>query len=280
MVRSLSRFLVIGVILAACLAVLRVCTLSYSVERIAVRVVDPESGTPVEGARIEITYLMILLWPVFNPPPGVDVRTDLEGRAEFQIADLGSELRITRPGYIDVWVPTEPRDGHLHPRHYEESDDGERRITVPLYRAPEPSVTVVLPDGYRGPVAVELRPSDRDVQASGPQRESVFEADARGRVVIEASPLLYEQRTLLDLDARFTSGRSVGETVDASSGEKVSFVKVEFDARRLRALFVVGTKADHERLRAEVHRPTAPDVVVTDWAAFERYFVDPPGEVR
>ncbi len=266
---------VLLVLAAAGIAVLlKTCTLSYSVNQVTLAVIDAETGLPLADVQVRVGYTIVMLWPVLNPPPRVDMRTDSEGRSTFRVADLRPRVTLSLQGYREVFqLPLDASDCYALPSAFYEHSEAD--LTVPLYRLPEPTVTLVFPDGYRGHVAVELAPSAELIQEVAGRREFEFEVGKDGLVRIEATPLLCLQETLLDLTARFAGGVRLPRCHTFEPDATIALRPVVHMPRPiLREVLVVGDSADFRRLHDELHRPSpnGGDAVEVDMRAFEAYF--------
>jgi hypothetical protein len=123
---------------------------------------------------------------------------------------------------------------------------------VELYAAPDFSVELVLPPGYRGLVKAEIQIQDNLAPAKG-QRCFRFPVSASGNVLVKG-PSLLERVSARDFQARYGDGPLLGTTMDA---EKVGFRWLKGAGRQ--HIFVVGTQVDYESL----HRQIAPEETVT-----------------
>ena len=64
-------------------------------------------------------------------------------------------------------------------------------MTVNLYREPEPNIVIVVPNGYRGLLKIDMRPVPQWVQGGIGQRTFRFHATLTGGYVeVPATPLL------------------------------------------------------------------------------------------
>src|SRR5262249_39529052 len=89
------------------------------------------------------------------------------------------EQKCLTPGEVAALAPA-PLIGH--------PKDGPPTVVVALYAEPRPSVELVVPDGYRGVVAVEIV-TQEGAGAAG-ERRFVVEAAASGKARLVGPPVL------------------------------------------------------------------------------------------
>ncbi len=131
-------------------------------------------------------------------------------------------------------------------------------MTVEVYAAPDFSVELVLPPGYRGLIKAEIQIQDNLPLAKG-QRCFRFPVSASGNVVVKG-PSLLERVFARDFRARYGDGPLLGTTMDA---EKVGFRWLKGAGSQ--HIFVVGNQLDYEKL----HRQVVPEETVTAFGAVD-----------
>lgn len=233
---------------------------SHSYETVDVRVLDAETSDPLSKATVSVTYAHgeeIVL----NQPENVDVTTDRHGRAVLEITDYIDTgfiaWEILALGYQTRYAH-DTFGGRIPDEFLKVATDHEAPLEaeIRLYRAPRPSVTIVVPDGYRGPLKIEHEPKPDWVQEAIGRRRFEFSASDDGYVFVEASRLL----------ARGVFGRASARYADGTEIQRIStFYHPEADDEiglrwigafpRYRDLYVIGTKSDQESLRGLVHPP-------------------------
>jgi hypothetical protein len=240
--------------------------LFYTYKPAKLSILDAETGEPISGAKINTVYVYDL---ALNPPNprAVDALADANGSAVMTVATLDCMLwHFNADGYLPL-----ERWGSMA---------GQTNV-VRLYKMPAPSLTIIVPDGYRGPLTVDLRPSTSWVQGQVGQRDFAFEASSTGSVSIDASPLLLRKHYWWfdSLNATYKSSHRAGFPVLREEGppDEISFRYVD-GTRRL--LFVVGTQQDLNELRRKIGA-TDDDLSAVhnpDQKLFNSLFDQPPPE--
>lgn len=243
--------------LALCLAG---CEISHhSITPTEVLVLDAETAAPLSDVTVSIYYPHPYAI-VLNMPKDVSVETETDGRVALGVANfnMGWFWTVSATGYPSVRWNEDLRDPSFWSvpvgvRDIFNDERGRREITVYLYRDPPPKITVIVPNGYRGPLKVDLQPSENYVQGEVGQREFVFNASETGYVGIEATPLLrrsYASRVLV----RYVDGTRIwdwGEYLSPDRDDRIALYRIVGTGNRW--LYMIGTKADAEALRAEVY---------------------------
>ncbi len=241
------------------------CEISHhSLTPVEVLVLDAETAAPLSDVTVSVYYQHPKAIVVLNMPKDISADTGTDGRVAFGVADFhsGWTWTVSATGYPSVrW-----NEDRRHPagwpvpvgvRDMFNDERARREITVYLYREPPPQITVIVPNGYRGPLKVALRPSENYVQGEVGQREFVFNASETGYVGIEASPLLrrtYASRVLV----RYADGPRIwdwGEYLSPDRDDRIALYRIV--GRGNRWLYMIGTKADAEALRAKVFEKVA-----------------------
>jgi hypothetical protein len=132
-------------------------TSGCTVKTVTVRVRDGESGAPISGAEVSVSY-GASTFPDF-PPPKIDKQiTDGEGLAVLRVTQWRRPARVTAKaaGYL-FYLP----ESSLKTLNEWRDDAAMSKQLLPpaevdlkLYRAPVPSVKIIVPDAYRGPVRI------------------------------------------------------------------------------------------------------------------------------
>jgi hypothetical protein len=159
-------------------------------------VLDAETDRPINNANVTVRPGPRML----NVPiPGDDV---------IATTDAAGQATIATPKYLfPVWI-----DWHVEANGYETAwhmSDGGRvpskflekrswlawrqQATVRLTRSPGPEVALIVPDGYRGPIFVDVVPDDwpsASPIAETPPRHYTFLAADNGYVRVAAYPIL------------------------------------------------------------------------------------------
>jgi hypothetical protein len=140
-------------------------------------IVDAETGQPIAAAQVRVGYGTVMA--ICVPSSNSTVSTN-QGVAVFDTATgVPQDWKVSAEGYIPeaqyAWV---------------ENDD-RQILSFHLYRLPTPAVTLIVPDGYRGWIAVAVKRTESWVQDGKiGERNFVYRLGKDGRAEITASPLL------------------------------------------------------------------------------------------
>lgn len=233
---------------------------SHSYETVDVRVLDAETNDPISNATVSITYghgEEIVL----NQPENVAVTTDGHGRAILEITeyiDTGVVAwEVSAGAYISRYAG-DTFSGRVPDEFLKVGTDHDAPLEaeIQLYRAPRPSVTIVVPDGYRGPLKIEHEPKPDWVQEAIGRRNFEFSASDDGYVFVEASRLL-ARGVFGRASARYTDGTRIQRIYTFYEPEKDNDIGLRAIGTfpRYRDLYVIGTKSDEDSLRAMIYPP-------------------------
>lgn len=234
---------------------------THSYELVDVRVLDAETSDPLCNARVSVYYAHgeeIVL----NQPENLAVSTDRHGRAALEITDYTIDLgvigwEVSAEGYLTRHAG-DPFSGRVPDEFKKVATDHDASLEaeIRLYRAPRASVTIVVPDGYRGPLKIEHEPKSDWVQEAIGQREFEFSANDDGYVFVEASPLL-ARGVLSGVSVRYADGTEIQRIYTFYEPEADNDIGLRTIGTypRYRDLYVIGTKSDEESLRGMVHPP-------------------------
>ncbi len=268
------------------------CLAIYTRKPVSVLVLDAETDHPIEGATVRVRYSPVgidLSWPfMVNRPENERRSTDNEGRTEIRVADFAwITWRVGASGYLESSARS--TDGNRVPIAYHPDTEKirGRRATIRLYREPRARITVVVPDGYRGPLLIEKRASNRWLQGDVNQREFVFPANERGYVDIDATPLLAGYRYSFiglpepPIRARHTSGADIPREDWRIGDDDVALRWMDCVGPE-RQIFAVGTKADEDRLHPIIYHydDGDPRSVTYDHEAIDQLFSEARGDAR
>ncbi len=131
-----------------------------------------------------------------------------------------------------------------------------------------PPITIVVPNGYRGPLLVEYRPVDRWLQGNVRQREFTYCANEKGYVGIDATPLLLTIRR--EMRVRYANGDDIPEWNGGLGDDDVALRWVESNGTQM--IYVVGTKSDEEILPPPVYNYYTLNTRATNQDAVNRLF--------
>ena len=182
------------VILLLILPLLSGCIHATQYEELRLLVTDVGGSQPLTGVTIQTSPHK---WPFRINTQTHNATTDEHGRATI-LAAPRSFWRISRDGYLDGntfsdfidepnAVPYVYRVTPGSPEHAAGFD-----AHVQLYSKPSPTVTLVLPDGYRGVVTLTLIPSDPLIAPVPRNHHFTFEADEDGFATGVATWLIFD----------------------------------------------------------------------------------------
>ena len=241
---QLLRSLMVVMLTAPC-TFLPGCIAFPSYQPVDVLVLDAETGNPLSNATVSVTYARGVL--VLTIPKEISVNTDMCGRATLRVTDYhgGVFWEITAQNYIALGFPVSYR--HI-PEELEiatEEHTDHKEVIIRLYRQPKPTITVIVPEGYRGPLKLDLPPTSSFVQGAIGRREFTAEASQTGYVRIDATPLLLRPH-LKDFIVRYADGTQI-RTRSFDDDERVILRWIGIFGNRW--LLMIGTRADKDMLR-------------------------------
>lgn len=217
------------------------CIVFYGHEQFYFKVVDAEYNIPVEGVKVLVDYIKIKA-PILNAPRSREAMTDHNGLAELKVADYYSpQLQVIAEGYLPGGKLLEIQNENI--------------IVFQIYQKPRPKIEIIVPDGYRGPVALELLFTDKLIQGKPGQRLFLYKILSNGYVPIQSSPLFVENMPLffqIENDivvARYENGNAI--FADKLRQDAIGFRLVHTD--RNKRLYIIGTKKERFDLYWKVH---------------------------
>jgi hypothetical protein len=223
------------------------CQTFHGDQTLTVLVRDVETKQPIPTAEV---YLCQRLKSEEVAPCRSASFTQADGIAQLYTepsGEHGFQVQAVAQGYLPetIDVPAEPANGRRQPAG---KDDQPAHVTVEIYSAPDFSVELVLPPGYRGLIKAEVQIHDNLPLPKG-QRCFRFPVSASGEVVVQG-PSLLQRVSAKDFRARYGNGPLLGTAMDA---EKVGFRWLKGAGNQ--HVFVIGNQLDYEKL----HRQVAPE---------------------
>jgi hypothetical protein len=263
----MPRFLVLQVLGLCILSALPGCAV-YTLRPVDVVVVDAESGKPVQGAEVGVDYLALF---ILNRPWPASGKTDSQGKTSLWVANFhdGSEnWSASAPDYL----PFQSGGMGSDSRNRIPCDlvpPGGSAATGPavihLYRKPAARIMVIVPDGYRGPLKIDLHPVPEFMAKEPGARQFTFSASSNGYVGIQATPILLHLNR--DIEARYANGDPIPQAGPSNPNViALRYVTTEGNIN-MQELYVVGTADDKA---AVSHAIFEPDKVNQD--AWDRLF--------
>lgn len=246
------------------LAIVAMCGCQMLATRpVEVMVIDAETGQPIEGARIDVEVAPLSPLKLSRRKLRSGRYTDKQGRTEV-LGPLLMGFVPSADGYLDqtTFWPMLPTNGQIR--------DG--MATIRLYAEPRPKVTIVVEDGYRGPILIERFPNSDWVQGEVGQRDFVFRANKNGYIRIDATPLLMGYWETSGLTARYANGKEIPEWDGNLEDNDVGLRWGTSNA--MKQVVVVGTKDDHDRIVRMFHKSISPHSINSDDRAFEQIFAN------
>jgi len=202
---------------------------------VSVAVRDAETKLPIAGAQVRLSSGGV----VDADQPSSTNGVALVRAAAFR--DFGSDVHIQAAGYLNEerYLGLETVQ-HIETAGWlEKLQDRPPTLIVELYADPRPTVTLVVPSGYRGVINVTV-----DVHEDAPfaPGQRTFRADvgSDGSATLIAPPLL---KHLLPTDFEVASVDGVLIKRNAADAER-GFWWLHSDGKR--QLFYVGTRAEYD----------------------------------
>ena len=218
------------------------CIEFYTYHPVAVSVCDAETDAPITGAHVEVSYLYMM---VLNAPQPTSALTDGKG-CESGYGELrGAGLNASANDYL-------PQDETEH------DNPLPTKMAFRLYRLPEPRVTIIVPNGYHGPLMIDLRPVSQWVQDNVGKREFTYRMASNGYVGIDATPLLLNLDTPKNINAVFEDGTPIPchESRVWPSATALRYVDgtgYKSGTVHPRLLFVIGSEQEKEAMYRAVN---------------------------
>ena len=206
------------------------CIEFYSYRDYEVKVIDQESGKTIEGAKVTIDYYRTMK-PVLNPPKKCIYTTNIDGNVKARVADYNiSTWYVEADGFVDIYS--------LSDYFFNEETN---EFVFPLYKEPEPVIEIVVPSGYRGPVAIEYVKADKMLQDKTDGRVFTFYANEKGYVAIQGS-LKCIRKQYPEITVKYENGTQI--EYEPENPDIDGLWRVTGGTNRYRILFVVGTDND------------------------------------
>jgi hypothetical protein len=216
---------------------------------VSIQVLDADNKQPIFEARTQITYPLA---EDFLPSGSSVGRTGQNGIAQLTASANGDTqilLEVAAEGYLPEhrFVPVETVRAIKPAGLFELLERRPANLVVEMYaERPLPTLDLVLPAGYRGVVQVDLQIAE-DASGLPGQRQFSFTVPPSGSIQV-TGPAVLAKFPVPNVTARFADGAPLSREPKAEDWE-IGFWPVKYESRRL--LFLVGTKAELARYRAE-----------------------------
>jgi hypothetical protein len=228
------------------------CQAFHQYRPVAVLARDAETGKPISGADVRISYPFTRStsapWDSTGP-------TREDGIARLRAAPYADGdilLEVEAEGYLAETKHLSLQAVQaIEPAHWFEAVD-QRPVTLEmaLFANPGPTVELVLPTGYRGTVQAQIEVNEAAPSPPG-QRCFHCEVPPSGTALLTGPPLL--QRVCpLDFRARYADGTPLSSDV---KGMEIGFWSWKWEGQTM--YFLVGTRFEYEALRRSEQRASA-----------------------
>ncbi|HEV3440906.1 MAG TPA: carboxypeptidase-like regulatory domain-containing protein [Gemmata sp.] len=224
------------------------CQMMHPSIPVAMTIRDAETKAPIPGAEV------VFLYPTDDSSSHArdsTGKTDPNGVAQIRAVsadDALPQVKISAPGYLPEQKGL-PGDAlraikAANPFWSSTSHQSPVEIAMEVYRGPVPTVELMVVNGYRGLIKVEVRIREDVVYEPG-QRVFPRNVPTDGSVQVEGPPILRRDHGLV-FCARYGDDNALIPTQDLKDDE-VGFRWLRCEGRT--EFFVIGTRADLEKFR-------------------------------
>jgi hypothetical protein len=229
-----------------CLVVVSALIGGCTTKTVTVHVRDGEYGLPIAGAQVSVSY-GALSFPSFSPPKAEKEATDSNGRAVLHVKQWRQPARVTAmaPGYL--FYQSESSLKTL--REWRADLALEKQLLPPaevdlnLYRAPLPTVKIIVPDGYRGPVRIHWTRQREPLRPLGNRVITYYLTPGQPIEMTLAPPLQFVQHTRYD--AFYASGGQIPNAGSRVRGGRSQYQFVSDDLVAWRFVAVTYDEKEH-----------------------------------
>ncbi len=182
------------------------CQAFHRYRPVVIETRDAETKKPIPGASVHISY------PLTSPelaPWDSTGTTGEDGTVRLRAApygDLGIRVETTAKGYMfeQKGMASEDVDAIQPVPLFGAAESRPVSLVVEMYAGPDPTVQLVVPMGYRGPIRAEVQTR---ADATGPpgQRCFTYAVSSTGTVQVCGPPLL-RRVVAPDFRARYADG--------------------------------------------------------------------------
>ena len=231
-----------------------------------VQVIDGETRQPLPNAKVSISYPNML---DFTAPHPSSRTTDSRGLAKLRIGEYRSILlhaeeegynQAERSNVTAEYVKGLPR-----------RSDGRVNRVIELWADPRPTIELVVPNEYRGPVKIVFERGDGKSYQMG-QRRFEFPVEPNGHVLVRGPGFLDVEPFHVDIEARHADGTPIPRQSSNYSEVALRWVHCGTWNNLNTQLYIIGTETEGEVLRQSVHRRVKYNVWQNDHEAYGRLF--------
>jgi len=224
------------------------CQMMHPSIPVAVTIRDAETKAPIPGAEV------VFLYPTDDSSSHArdsTGKTDPYGVAQIRAAtgdDALPQIKISAPGYLpeQKGVPGDALRAIKAAESFWSSTSHQTpvEIAMEVYRGPVPTVELIVANGFRGLIKVEVRIREDVVYEPG-QRVFPRNVPSDGSVQVEGPPILRHDRGPV-FCARYGDDNALIPTQDLKDDE-IGFRWLRCEGRT--EFFVIGTRAELEKYR-------------------------------
>jgi hypothetical protein len=221
------------------------CLVFHPDRPVALVVRDAESHQPIPGAAVRLSYPLAQSYPL--GPSSTSGTTRSDGICHLEARPATEDLlmvSVTAKGYLDAQKDLLPKEVEaIAPAHlFEDVDQRPANFTVEMYAGPGPTVELVLPNGYRGRVQIELQIQE---DASFPPGQRCFSYAVPPSGVIQITgPVLFRRLVSPDFHARYADGPALNREAKES---EIGFWTLKAEGNLYQ--FYVGTAGEYANAR-------------------------------
>jgi hypothetical protein len=249
--RRLAHYLICPVLL---LTITSGCQVLHSYRPVPVLARDAETKQPISEVDIRLTYPLARN---ASAPWESSATTGADGIARLQAAPYGLAgviLEATASGYLPegIHVSSETIEEIPRAHWFEATSRRPPCLVLEMYAGPRPAVELVVPNGYRGLVKVEITVPD-DAPSTPGQRNFSYTVPPSGILQVAGATVL---RRLIPagFHARYANGIALDGT--AKDGD-IGFWWVKSEGGWEH--FLVGTRSEYLELHPSLPQPTTGD---------------------
>ncbi|MFT3883145.1 MAG: hypothetical protein QM703_26275 [Gemmatales bacterium] len=259
------------IVLIAAISLLPGCCLLHVYHPVSVVVIDAETKKPVPNAELDLfymSYMLDLFMPLSFPR-----YTDGAGRATLWAVPYGFgesvSINVSSENYLfqRAELPKKVISNAYSIPILSSLVGAESDYVIELYTGPRPTIELILPAGYRGPIKVINEAGDGTAPPG--QRVFQFPVSATGKVVIKGPKLLLDIHST-DLRARYENGPLLPE-YQSKEGVELRWVTCHGNKT---SLFVVGSREDEDCVYRLVHRQIDHNSWTSNIEAYESLFAE------